>query len=227
MASRWHRFCSARTRPLACRSPRGTKPARPPIIATGGVNRHNGIVEDREFARQLTEAGVPDSTIRAGNQSKETWQNVELSLPTCARRWPEAAPSRGHQVGPPADGVQPGHPAPEATPFYAISGESAYAGTLVTRTSWPKIPTAAACFASPRKSPAGSPKEPTAPPGRLTGPGRSPDARSVPISGSAADSSCLRAGRSDVFCSTPKVNLLPGQLAFSRLSAPSYPDRCK
>ena len=42
------------------------------MIATGGVNRHNGIVEGREFARQLTEAGVPDSTIRVENQSKDT-----------------------------------------------------------------------------------------------------------------------------------------------------------
>jgi hypothetical protein len=42
------------------------------VIATGGVNRHNGIVEGREFARQLTEAGVPDSTIRVENQSKDT-----------------------------------------------------------------------------------------------------------------------------------------------------------
>ena len=33
--------------------------AAPLVIATGGVNRHNGIIEGREFARQLTEAGVP------------------------------------------------------------------------------------------------------------------------------------------------------------------------
>jgi hypothetical protein len=29
---------------------------------------------------------------------------------------------------------------PEAAPFYAISWEPVYAGTLVTRGSWPKIP---------------------------------------------------------------------------------------
>ena len=29
---------------------------------------------------------------------------------------------------------------PEAAPFYAISWEPVYAGTLVTRASWPKIP---------------------------------------------------------------------------------------
>jgi hypothetical protein len=36
----------------------------PLVIATGGVNRHNGIIEGREFARQLTEAGVPAGVIR-------------------------------------------------------------------------------------------------------------------------------------------------------------------
>ena len=51
------------------------------VIATGGVNRHNGIVEGREFARQLTQAGVPGDVIRVEDQSKDTWQNVELSLP--------------------------------------------------------------------------------------------------------------------------------------------------
>ena len=29
---------------------------------------------------------------------------------------------------------------PEAAPLYAISWEPVYVGTLVTRTSWPKIP---------------------------------------------------------------------------------------
>jgi hypothetical protein len=29
---------------------------------------------------------------------------------------------------------------PEAAPFHAISWEPVYAGTLVTRASWPKIP---------------------------------------------------------------------------------------
>ena len=45
----------------------------PLIIATGGINRHNGIVEGREFARQLTAAGVPASTVRIEDQPKDTW----------------------------------------------------------------------------------------------------------------------------------------------------------
>jgi hypothetical protein len=36
----------------------------PLVIATGGVNRHNGIVEGRMFRDLLTEADVPDSAIR-------------------------------------------------------------------------------------------------------------------------------------------------------------------
>ena len=40
----------------AARYHAGTAPL---VIATGGVNRHNGVVEGREFARQLTRAGVP------------------------------------------------------------------------------------------------------------------------------------------------------------------------
>ena len=55
--------------------------AAPLVIATGGVNRHNGIVEGREFARQLTEAGIPGGAIRVEDQSKDIWQSVELSLP--------------------------------------------------------------------------------------------------------------------------------------------------
>ena len=35
----------------AARYHAGTAPL---VIATGGVNRHNGIIEGREFARQLT-----------------------------------------------------------------------------------------------------------------------------------------------------------------------------
>ncbi|MGH8834024.1 MAG: YdcF family protein, partial [Actinomycetes bacterium] len=53
----------------------------PLIIATGGVNRHNGIIEAREFRRLLVERGVPEETIRYEEQSSNTWQNVENALP--------------------------------------------------------------------------------------------------------------------------------------------------
>ena len=51
------------------------------MIATGGDNRHNGIIEGREFARQLTNAGAPGNVTRVEGQSRDTWQNVERSLP--------------------------------------------------------------------------------------------------------------------------------------------------
>ena len=115
--------------------------AAPLLIATGGINRHNGIIEGREFARQLTEAGIPAGAIRVEDQSKDTWQNVELSLPylrealamglrlAVVTKWYHlrAVYCLATQL-------------PEAAPFYAISWEPVYADTLVTRESWPKIP---------------------------------------------------------------------------------------
>jgi uncharacterized SAM-binding protein YcdF (DUF218 family) len=115
--------------------------AAPLIIATGGVNRHNGIIEGREFARQLTQAGVPDSAIRVEDQSKDTWQNVELSLPhlrealrlglrlAVASKWYHLRTVYCLATL-----------LPESAPFYAISWEPVYAGALVTRANWPKIP---------------------------------------------------------------------------------------
>ena len=108
--------------------------AAPLVIATGGVNRHTGIIEGREFARRLTGAGVPGDVIRVEDQSKDTWQNVELSLPYLR----EAL-----AMGPRLAVVSKWYHLltvyclatllPDAAPFYAISWEPVYAGTLVTR----------------------------------------------------------------------------------------------
>jgi len=115
--------------------------AAPLVIATGGVNRHNGIIEGREFARQLTGAGVPGSAIRVEDQSKDTWQNVELSLPNLrealAMGLRLAMVSKWYHL---RTVYCLATLLPEAAPFYAISWEPVYAGTLVTRVSWPKIP---------------------------------------------------------------------------------------
>jgi uncharacterized SAM-binding protein YcdF (DUF218 family) len=113
----------------------------PLVITTGGINRHNGIIEGREFARQLADAGVPGSVIRVEDQSSNTWQNVELSLP-----YLREALSTGLQLAVVSKwyhlrAVYCLHTLlPEAVPFYAISWEPVYAGALVTRESWPKIP---------------------------------------------------------------------------------------
>jgi uncharacterized SAM-binding protein YcdF (DUF218 family) len=115
--------------------------AAPLIIATGGVNRHNGIIEGREFARQLHDAGVAPSAIRVEDQSADTWQNVEFSMPylrealasglrlTAVSKWYHRRAVMALLTR-----------LPEASPLYAIGWEPTYAGTLVTRENWPKIP---------------------------------------------------------------------------------------
>jgi DUF218 domain len=113
----------------------------PLIIATGGINRHDGIVEGREFARQLAAAGVPASAVRVEDQSKDTWQNVELSLPylreALAMGLPLVAVSKWYHLR----AVYCLHTQlPEAVPLYAIGWEPVYAGTLVTRDNWPSSP---------------------------------------------------------------------------------------
>jgi len=113
----------------------------PLIIVTGGVNRHNGIVEGQEFRHSLLAGGVPDSAIRVEDQSANTWQNVEFSLPflrealsaglplTVVSKWYHRRAVHAVRTL-----------MPEAGSFYAISWEPLYAGAAVTRDSWPKIP---------------------------------------------------------------------------------------
>ncbi|WP_079152570.1 YdcF family protein [Streptomyces sp. RTd22] len=113
----------------------------PLIIATGGVNRHNGVVEAREFRRLLMERGVPDAVIRYEDQSVNTWQNVELALPylrealesglriTAIGKWYHRRTLHSLATL-----------LPEIGPFYAISWEPVYAGKVVTRSDWPSIP---------------------------------------------------------------------------------------
>ncbi|HEY5986705.1 MAG TPA: YdcF family protein [Streptosporangiaceae bacterium] len=113
----------------------------PLIIVTGGVNRHNGITEGREFHRLLAERGVPDTAIRVEDQSANTWQNVEFALPflrealdsglpiTAVCKWyhrraVHSLKTLVHDIG----------------PFYVITWVPSYGGRLVTRTDWPVIP---------------------------------------------------------------------------------------
>jgi len=134
-------FGTNQTAPASIAAERYHRGAASLIIATGGVNRHNGIIEGREFGRQLRDAGVPDSALRVEDQSADTWQNVELSMPylreALASGLRLAAVSKWyHRRAVMALRTQ----LPEAGPFYAIGWEPSYAGTLVTRESWPKIP---------------------------------------------------------------------------------------
>ena len=134
-------FGTNQAAPAAIAAERYHRGMAPLIIATGGINRHNGIVEAREFARHLTDARVPDTAIRVEDQSADTWQNVELSLPHLHEALQAglrvAAVSKWyHRRAVMALRTR----VPEAGPLYAISWEPVYAGTLVTRESWPKIP---------------------------------------------------------------------------------------
>jgi DUF218 domain len=134
-------FGTNQTAPVQIAVERYHRGAAPLIIATGGVNRHNGVVEGREFARQLIEAGVPDDAIRVEDASANTWQNVELSLPYLAEALdaglPLVAVSKWYHL---RTVYCLRTLLPESAPFYAISWEPVYAGTLVTRETWPGIP---------------------------------------------------------------------------------------
>ena len=113
----------------------------PLLIATGGINRHNGIVEGRESARLLTAADVPGTAVRIEDQSADTWQDAVLSLPylrealstglrlTVVSKWYHRRTVHVLRTLLPA-----------AAPFYAISWEPLNAGVPVTRDHWPDIP---------------------------------------------------------------------------------------
>ncbi len=134
-------FGTNQAQPAAIVSKRHHRGLAPLVIVTGGINRHNGVVEGRMFRELLVGAGVPDSSIRVEDQSADTWQNVELSLPflrealalglrlTVVSKWYHRRAVHALRTL-----------LPQADRFYALSWEPVYAGTLVTRDSWPKIP---------------------------------------------------------------------------------------
>jgi uncharacterized SAM-binding protein YcdF (DUF218 family) len=113
----------------------------PLIIATGGINRHNGICEAREFRRILANSGVPDAIIRVEDQSASTWQNVEFSIPflrealeagysiTAICKWYHRRAIHILKTF-----------MPDIGPIHAVTWEPIYGGKLVTRTDWPAIP---------------------------------------------------------------------------------------
>ena len=134
-------FGTNQTRPATIVAGRYHQGLAPLVIVTGGVNRHNGIVEGRMFRQLLADSGVPDSSIRVEDQSADTWQNVELSLPflrealalglplTIVSKWYHRRAVHALRTL-----------LREAEFFYAISWEPLYAGAPVTRDNWPKTP---------------------------------------------------------------------------------------
>jgi uncharacterized SAM-binding protein YcdF (DUF218 family) len=134
-------FGTNQAQPAAIVAGRYRRGLAPLVIATGGINRHNGVVEGQMFRQILTTAGVPDAAIRVEDQSANTWQNVELSLPllrealasglrlTAVGKWYHRRAIHALRTL-----------LPEAEFCYAISWEPVYADALVTRENWPKSP---------------------------------------------------------------------------------------
>jgi uncharacterized SAM-binding protein YcdF (DUF218 family) len=134
-------FGTNQAQPAAIVAGRYRQGLAPLIIATGGINRHNGVVEGQMFRQLVTASGVPDGSIRVEDQSANTWQNVELSLPflrqalasglrlTAVSKWYHRRAVHALRTL-----------LPEADIFYAISWEPVYADALVTRENWAKSP---------------------------------------------------------------------------------------
>ncbi len=127
--------------PAAVAADRYYRGLAPLIVATGGVNRRNGVIEGREFHRLLLELGVPEAAIRHEDSSTNTWQNVEFGLPYLR----EAVRS-----GLPVAAVCKWYHRralhvlrtllPDVDAFYAVTWAPVYAGTPVTRSNWPHHP---------------------------------------------------------------------------------------
>ncbi|MFF5262693.1 YdcF family protein [Actinomadura viridis] len=112
----------------------------PLIIATGGVNRHNGIIEGQVFRRLLIERGVPEDAIRVEDRSANTWENVEFALPflrealeadltiTAVCKWYHRRAIHVLKTV-----------FPEVGPFHAISWVPIYEGKPITRQDWPAV----------------------------------------------------------------------------------------
>ncbi|MFF0226438.1 YdcF family protein [Streptomyces sp. NPDC004629] len=134
-------FGTNQPQPVEIAAERYHKGLAPLIIATGGINRHTGIVEAHMFRDLLIERGVPDSVIRCEDQAANTWQNVELSLPylrealesglkiTAISKWYHRRTLHCLATL-----------VPDIGRFYGISWEPIYAGKAVSRTDWLGIP---------------------------------------------------------------------------------------
>ncbi|MDN3264373.1 YdcF family protein [Streptomyces sp. CSDS2] len=134
-------FGTNQTQPVEIAARQYHKGLAPLIIASGGINRHTGIVEARVFRELLIERGVPGGVIRCEDQAANTWQNVEFSRPylrealesglkvTAVSKWFHRRTLHCLATV-----------VPDIGPFYAISWEPIYAGQVVSRTDWIDIP---------------------------------------------------------------------------------------
>jgi uncharacterized SAM-binding protein YcdF (DUF218 family) len=134
-------FGTNQAQPAGIAAERYHRGLAPMVIVTGGVNRHNGIVEGHEFCRLLTDSAVPAGVIRVEDQSANTWQNVEFSLPFLREALASGLPLTAVGKWYHRRAVHVLRTLlPEAEFFYAISWEPVYSGVPVTREDWPQIP---------------------------------------------------------------------------------------
>lgn len=134
-------FGTNQVKPAAIVAERYHRGLSPLVIATGGVNRHNGIIEGREFHRLLAESGVPDAAIRVEDRSATTWQNVEFALPFLREALGSGLPVTAvckwyHRRAVHALKTL----MPEIGTFHVITWDPIYDGSPVTRADWPLIP---------------------------------------------------------------------------------------
>jgi uncharacterized SAM-binding protein YcdF (DUF218 family) len=134
-------FGTNQTRPADAVADRYQQGLAPLIMVTGGINRHNGIVEGHVLRDLLIERGVPEDVIRVEAESADTWQNVqnsvtfldeavELGLPvTAVSKWYHR---RAIQI------LATVHP--KAAPLHGLSYEPVYSGVSITRVNWVEHP---------------------------------------------------------------------------------------
>jgi uncharacterized SAM-binding protein YcdF (DUF218 family) len=109
----------------------------PLIILTGGVNRHNGIIEAQVHRRILVEHGVPEGVIRYEDTSATTRENVEQALPflhealdsglgvTAVCKWYQRRAIQALRML-----------LPEAPPVHAVTWDPVFGRAQVTRSDW-------------------------------------------------------------------------------------------
>lgn len=109
----------------------------PLIILTGGVNRHNGIIEAREHRRILLEHGVPEAVIRVEDTSLSTLGNVEQVLPFLQEALAEGLALTAVVKWYHRRALQALRSLfPEAPRAYGVTWEPIYGGARVTRSDW-------------------------------------------------------------------------------------------
>jgi hypothetical protein len=113
----------------------------PFIIVTGGVNRHDGTVEGREFRRRLLERGVHGSVVRCEDRSANTWQNVEFALPHLRAALDQGLPITAVCKWYHRRAIHCLRTLlPEAEVIYAVTFEPIYSGVPITRQNWMSHP---------------------------------------------------------------------------------------